>query len=104
MLRGPELVLGHGIFMESEQSSLPTTVDGALDLACEIWSRVYHHLGEVFTGDTRARGAILGAGKAGSIYHLEEAELADRPVTRLVEVSPLSKLNVYATLRAAALP
>ncbi|HEX8464624.1 MAG TPA: AAA family ATPase [Abditibacterium sp.] len=95
--RGAEFQLGHGIFMDSMP---PATLPAAQAFAVEVWSRLFSHAAEIFFGDTRGLGFVVGQG-AGRPYEVQEKNFADNPVPVLKKPS-IATDSIYAILRAAA--
>lgn len=96
--RGMAFQIGHGIFMEGPEDSIPTDVGAALEFAASVWIQLQAHIMEVFFGDTRGTAAVLRADEAGSVFKLDESYFANSPVARLSGPKIVGREQVYEVI------
>jgi 5-methylcytosine-specific restriction protein B len=99
--RGVDYQVGHGVLMvDTHQSN--HSIEQALSLVAQGWSRVLAHVEEVYFGDARAIVATLNGGSSSveSVYTLREELFADS--IRVFVDGPLqiNNSNVYQFLKS----
>lgn len=108
--RGSEFAIGHGVLMQG-RAKPSGDLATALRLVGDAWRVIRAHVDEVFFGDVRAIGAVLGVGASSSAgkvsepshpYRLTTEMFADEPRLELVGPDVLDAKLLYKTLRAVA--
>lgn len=99
--RGFDYQVGHGVFMHDKAPM--ATVDEAARYLQHCWDRIFAHVGEVFFGEPRTVGAVLGIGEGGRHpWKLEERTFAGEPAPRLIAPTPEDVLELQQLLFAIA--